>query len=106
MPLIFAVVFAVQGEEKPLGYGTKFGTDLSGSEESDRVIGLGAPPGFIGGESEDAILDVYHRYQLYQELIGEEIISGYADKTCEGGCPEGTHCSYGICFCETGTRTF
>eukprot|EP00092_Neocalanus_flemingeri_P070746 GFUD01086867.1.p1 GENE.GFUD01086867.1~~GFUD01086867.1.p1 ORF type:complete len:252 (+),score=46.29 GFUD01086867.1:120-875(+) len=105
LPCLFAVVFALHtvhsAEEKPLGYGTNFGTDLGDTEESDNVIGLGAPAGFIGGESEDAVMDVYHRYQLYQDLVGEDVNPGYADKTCEGGCPEGTHCSYGLCFCET-----
>jgi len=104
-PFLFAVVFATQNvqceEEKPLGYGTKFGTDLSDTEEINSVIGLGAPPASIGGESEENILDVYHRYQLYLGLIGDELNAGYADKTCEGGCPEGTHCSFGICFCES-----
>ena len=107
---LFAVIFAIQAvhgdEEQTLGYGTKFGTDLSGTEEINSVIGLGASPAFIGGESEEDILDVYHRYQLYLGLIGEEVAGGYADKICEGGCPEGTHCSYGICFCESGKRIF
>jgi len=104
LPLFFTFVFTIKSvqcsDDKNLGYGTKFGTDLSGIEESDKVIGLGAPPGFIGGENEDAVLEVYHRYQLYQDLIGEEVNPGYAEKSCEGGCPEGAHCSFGICYCE------
>jgi len=97
--LAFAIIFAA-AEDKIVGYGTKFGTELSGSH--DKVIGLGAPPGLlVGAESEEDVLEVYHRYQLYQELLGEDSNAGYAEKNCEGGCPEGSHCSYGICFCET-----
>ena len=92
-------------EEELLGYGTKFGTDLSGTEEINSAIGLGAPAGFIEGESEEKSLEVYHRYQLYLQLIGKEATPGYAEKTCGEGCPDGSRCSHGICLCETGSLT-
>ena len=106
---VVVIVFLNQNvqcaEEGLLGYGTKFGTDLSGTEEINSAIGLGAPAGFIEGESEEKSLEVYHRYQLYLQLIGKEATPGYAEKTCGEGCPEGSHCSHGICFCETGSLT-
>ena len=92
-------------EEGVLGYGTKFGTDLSDTEEINSAIGLGAPAGFIEGENEEKSLEVYHRYQLYLQLIGEETTPGYDGKTCGEGCPEGSHCSYGVCFCDSGSLT-
>jgi len=101
--LIIVVVFTHQNVqcEEEIGYGTKFGTDLSDTVEINSAIGLGAPPGFIGVENEENSLDVYHRYQLYLQLIGEIPPVRLFEKTCGEGCPEGSHCSHGICFCES-----
>ena len=102
--------------EKSLGYGTKFGT--VGNKERRKVIGeavtdsrqihiehsgLGAPPAFIEADSEDVLLAVLHRYQLYRHLVGLEVGSDYREDHCgAGGCPPGSHCSAGLCFCQPG----
>jgi len=81
--------------DKTLGYGTKFGTVLE--EDSKKVIGLGAPPGFLNGDNEQVILDVYQRYLEYKLLQGAES----NDDLCQEKCPPGSHCSSGVCFCDT-----
>ena len=48
------------------------------------------------------MLDVYHRYQQYRDLLGQEVAQTYLDDQCLDGCPPGSHCSYGLCFCDLG----
>ena len=44
-----------------------------------------------------------HRLELYRSLTGgEAVVPGYADNSCPGECPEGAHCSFGLCFCDQG----
>jgi len=88
--------------EKILGYGTKFGTILD--EDSKKVIGLGAPEGFLSGDNEEAILEVYQRYKEHQILV-EEASQGIDNQECMEGCPEGSHCSAGVCFCDAELAT-
>ena len=66
------------------------------------MTGLGAPPAFIDGDNEETLLEVYHRYQLYRQLVGEEVGSDYLSGECGDGCPPHSHCSYGLCFCDAG----
>jgi len=80
------------------GYGTKFGTQ-PGKAVPGRTLGLGAPPGPVGG-SEDTLLEVLHRLELYKQLVGEApVLPGYPEE-CIGGCPPGAHCAHGLCFCD------
>ena len=65
------------------------------------IVGLGAPEGFLGSDNEQVIMDVYHRYQEHQRLIGAETPGHYTDQ-CHDSCPHGTHCVWGICFCDSG----
>jgi len=88
--------------EKILGYGTKFGTILD--EDSKKVIGLGAPEGFLSSDNEEAILEVFHRYKEHQRLV-EEAKTGTDGLECKDGCPEGSHCSGGVCFCNADIAT-
>ena len=116
--LISLNFLTVYSEEKVLGYGTEFGT--IGLQEKRKVIGwycehfvadftfcqisgIGAHPGFIDGDNEPTLLDVYHRYQLYRELVGEEVSEDYQSGMCGAGCPPASHCSYGLCFCDAGS---
>ena len=62
------------------------------------ILGLGAPPGFLNGDNEQVILDVYQRYLEYKLLQGAES----NDDLCQEKCPPGSHCSSGVCFCDTG----
>ena len=64
--------------------------------------GLGAPPAFIDGEDEETVLEVYHRYQLYRQLVGQKVGQQYLGGECQDGCPPGSHCSFGLCFCDAG----
>ena len=48
------------------------------------------------------MLEVYHRYQQYRELLGQELGQAYLEDQCPDGCPPGSHCSYGLCFCDSG----
>jgi len=80
------------------GYGTKFGTQ-PGKAVPGRTLGLGASPGPVGG-SEETLLEVLHRMELYKQLAGEApALPGYPEE-CVGGCPPGAHCSHGLCFCD------
>ena len=67
-----------------------------------KCLGLGAPPAFLDGDNEEAILEVYQRYQLYKELINKRNTSTSHDNCEEESCPPGTHCSLGFCFCDSG----
>ena len=62
------------------------------------ILGLGAPPGFLNGDNEQVILDVYQRYLEYKLLQGADP----NDDLCQEKCPPGSHCSSGVCFCDTG----
>jgi len=95
--VLLNVILCSCSEQKILGYGTKFGTLLE--EESKKVIGLGAAPGYLGGDNEADILEVYQRYQLYRALT-EEGPGGRAVE-CAEPCPAGAHCAWGICFCDS-----
>ena len=64
------------------------------------TLGLGAAPGYLGGDSEADILEVYQRYQLYQALTEEG--PGGGELECREPCPAGAHCAWGLCFCDSG----
>ena len=143
--LLFAQVINGEEGEKSVGYGTKFGTDLTKAKKLKGAIGLGASPGFLSGDSEDDLVEVFKRYHAYLLLTGRNVANfsqirsfltlfnkknnfipkiliiktkkrskklyiwgklihrdGF-DTDCEEGCPIGSHCSDGICFCDSGT---
>jgi len=86
------------GAINDFGYGTKFGTQ-PGKAVPGRTLGLGASPGPVGG-SEETLLEVVHRLELYKQLVGEDpVLPGYPEE-CMGGCPPGAHCAHGLCFCD------
>ena len=89
--------------EDTLGYGTKFGTDLKSKEHKNGVVGLGSGPALLPWAVEEDVLGVYHRYQLYRQLLDEGVSK---DSSCRDGCPEGTHCSFGFCYCDPGKLTY
>ena len=66
------------------------------------ILGLGAPPGFLNGDNEQVILDVYQRYLEYKLLQGADP----NDDLCQEKCPPGSHCSSGVCFCDTGQAKY
>ena len=66
------------------------------------LLGLGAPESFLQSDNEQVLLDVYHRYQLYQKLVGTGA-PGHYEAECDDSCPQGSHCVWGICFCDTGS---
>ena len=68
---------------------------------NDYSLGLGAPEGFLSSDNEEAILEVFHRYKEHQRLV-EEAKPGTDGLECKDGCPEGSHCSGGVCFCNAG----
>lgn len=96
--VLLNVILCSCSEEKILGYGTKFGTLLE--EESKKVIGLGAAPGFLSGDNEADILEVYQRYKLYRALAEQEEGLGGEAAECGELCPAGAHCAWGLCFCD------
>jgi len=96
---VVVVVVAVVSGERELGYGTKFGTE-PGKPVPGRTLGLGAPPGPVGG-GEEAVVEVLHRLELYRQLGGEEVgVPGYPSSCPPSDCAPGSHCSHGLCFCD------
>ena len=86
---------------------------------STMLPGLGAPPGFLSGDNEAVILEVFtrytrhteavsilttlSRYKLYLALAGDgDTDTADTEPSCEEECPEGSHCSWGVCFCDAG----
>ena len=64
--------------------------------------GLGAAPGFLSGDNEADILEVYQRYKLYRALAEQEEGLGGEAAECGEPCPAGAHCAWGLCFCDPG----
>ena len=64
--------------------------------------GLGAAPGFLSGDNEADILEVYQRYKLYRALAEQEEGPGGEAAECGELCPAGAHCAWGLCFCDPG----
>ena len=66
------------------------------------LSGLGAAPGYLSGDNEADILEVYQRYKLYRALAEEDegLVGGAAE--CGEPCPAGAHCALGLCFCDPG----
>lgn len=90
------------GDYSDPGYGTKYGTE-PGQAVQGRTVGLGASPGPVMGE-EDILLEVLHRLELYKKLASQDSNPGYTDSHCGDTCPPGSHCSYGLCFCDSDTE--
>ena len=63
-------------------------------------LGLGAAPGYVGGDNEADSLEVDQRYQLYRALTEEGPGGGAVE--CAEPCPAGAHCAWGLCFCDSG----
>ena len=63
---------------------------------------MGAAPGYLSGDNEADILEVYQRYKLYLALAEEDegLVGGAAE--CGELCPAGAHCAWGLCFCDPG----
>ena len=46
---------------------------------------------------------VLPRYKLYLALAGDgDTDTADTEPGCEEECPEGSHCSWGVCFCDAG----
>ena len=79
-------------------------------------MGLGVGAGFLGGAMVGvAAMSVYHRYQMYRNLMymnqygGNCYMGGYCNNyyhqgICMGGCPMNARCEYGFCECIYGFR--
>ena len=50
-----------------------------------------------------SILTTLSRYKLYLALAGDgDTDTADTEPGCEEECPEGSHCSWGVCFCDAG----
>ena len=48
-------------------------------------------------------LTTLSRYKLYLALAGDgDTDTADTEPSCEEECPEGAHCSWGVCFCDAG----
>jgi len=114
----------VKSNKRTTWSGTKFkqASDLDTSLQkgySRKQLGIGASAGFIGGASYGygsgmASYSVYHRYQRYRwyrrhrfyhadDDWDDDYYSTYYQRNdCEHGCPENTHCEWGLCECNEG----
>jgi len=86
---------------------------------SKKQLGIGASSGFIGGSTYGygsglASYSVYHRYQRYRwyrrrrfdymddDFDDDYYTTYYQRNDCEYGCPQNTHCEWGLCECDEG----
>lgn len=86
---------------------------------SKKQLGIGAGAGFIGGSTHGygsglASYSVYHRYQRYRwyrrrrfyymddDFDDDYYTTYYQRNDCEYGCPQNTHCEWGLCECDEG----
>ena len=50
------------------------------------------------------MLEVFQRYKLYRALAEEEEEEEGGPGECGEPCPSGSHCSWGLCFCDSGSK--
>ena len=69
---------------------------------SVKMLGLGAGAGLLGGAASGiAGYHVLEKYQQYN-LIRNGQAMNQSDQTCQGNCPAGSECVFGICDCVSG----